>query len=53
MDIRLQRPDNVLEGGNPITIVEEGEYKTITVTIPANRRLHGNSDGYRKLEKSQ
>lgn len=52
MDISLQKPDGVLVG-NPITIVEEGEYKTITVSIPANRRLHGNSNGRRKLEKVQ
>ncbi|MBI5279220.1 MAG: hypothetical protein HY854_22505 [Burkholderiales bacterium] len=49
MDINIQKPDGVLDG-NPITRVEEGETKTITVTIPPNRRLHGGSDGRRKLE---
>jgi hypothetical protein len=50
MEIRLQKPDGVLDG-NLITTVEEGEYKTITVTVPANRRLHGQIDGKRKLDK--
>jgi hypothetical protein len=49
MDIDFQRPDDVIDGG-PVTHVEEGETKTITVTVPPNRRLHSFSDGRRKLE---
>jgi hypothetical protein len=49
MDIRFQNKKGDLLGGDePVTIVEEGEYKTIIVTIPAKQRVHGEHDGYRK-----
>jgi hypothetical protein len=49
MDISFQGADDVLTP--PVTKVEEGEYKTITVTIPPGKRLHGNSDGFRRPER--
>lgn len=50
MDIRLQNANDTLDG-DLIDIIEEGEYKTITVSVPPGKRLHGQTDGHRRIDR--